>query len=90
MERVDQIIEKFDSYFSLLINDAVKEMTQISSEILSALFLKRKVFINLISFQRLFDEIIKQSALLIVLFRRRFAVIENTRSVKKQVVSLEE
>lgn len=61
----------------MLVNDAVKEMTLLSNEILSALFLKRKVFINLISFQRLFDEVIKQSSLLIVICRRRFAVLES-------------
>lgn len=59
LESLDQINQKFDSYFCILVNDSMKEMTQLNNEVLSALFLKRKVFINLISFQRLFDEIIK-------------------------------
>ena len=67
-----------------MINDAMKELTQMKDEVLNALFLKRKVFINLISFQRLFSEVIKLSALLIVLCKRRLIVLDNIQILREQ------
>lgn len=50
-------------------------MSKFETQVFSALFLKRKLLINLFSFQRLTHENVKIAALLIVLCKRRHYVL---------------
>lgn len=62
---------------SMLCNDVSSEMQKYNTQVFSLSFLKRKLILNLLTFQRVFQEVLKLAALLIVLCKRRSNTILN-------------
>ena len=56
--------------------DASQFLAQYRDQLLNTMFLKRKILMTFLSYQRAIDETIKQLSLVIVIAKRRLALIE--------------
>lgn len=50
LKRVDQIFEKMNENVTVMLNDGIMEMKNFKTQVLSAYFLKRKLYLNMLSF----------------------------------------
>lgn len=75
-QTITRDLENMQNDFRVFQEEAAKELAKFKDELLNLMFLKRKILMTFLGFQRAIDETIQQLALLTVVARRRAKVIE--------------
>jgi len=54
LKKIDSVFEKMDKSINLMLNDVISVMSDLKTEVFRALFIHRKLYVNLLSFQRVY------------------------------------